>query len=118
MKKIIYICDKCGAEISGESFGITGLEYDFCDSCFQKISNLIADFMKPSEKKAPEKKAPARQRKKTGTALDLGKIAALHNAGWTNVKIAEEFRCSAQTIANHLQEALEYLKNKKEEEYE
>lgn len=36
--------------------------------------------------------------------LDVGKIRALHNAGWPNSKIAEEMGCSAQTIANKLKE--------------
>lgn len=34
--------------------------------------------------------------------LDMGKVKALRNAGWSFEKIAEEFNCSTQTIINHL----------------
>ena len=34
--------------------------------------------------------------------LDWGKIAALHNAGWTNAAIAEEMNASEGTIATGL----------------
>lgn len=34
--------------------------------------------------------------------LDVGKIKALRDAGWTLEKIADEMHCSAQTVANKL----------------
>lgn len=109
MKKVIYICDKCGAEISGEPFGITGLDYDFCSECFGKINKMIEVFMRPEAKPAAEPKPEPKKKAKRKTNLDLGKIAALHRAGWSNVKIADELGCSAPTIANHLKEALNFL---------
>lgn len=32
--------------------------------------------------------------------IDKGKIIALHNAGWTGKQIAEEMRCSTNTVYN------------------
>lgn len=31
--------------------------------------------------------------------IDRGKVSALHRAGWSNVKIAEEMRCSESSIS-------------------
>ena len=41
--------------------------------------------------------------------LDIGKIGALLRAGWSMAKIADEMGVSAQTIANHKEEALALL---------
>lgn len=55
-----------------------------------------ADKPKPAPKKAPEPK-------RAKLAIDMGKVKALRNAGWTLEKIADEMGCSPQTIANKLQ---------------
>lgn len=39
--------------------------------------------------------------------VDVGKILALHNAGWTNKQIAEEMRLSAVTIGKYVRKAEE-----------
>ncbi len=39
--------------------------------------------------------------------VDVGKILALHNAGWTNKQIAEEMRLSAVTIGKYVRKAQE-----------
>lgn len=37
--------------------------------------------------------------------LDVGKMKALRKANWTLAQIADEMRCSPQTVANKLKEA-------------
>lgn len=54
---------------------------------------------KPEAKPEPEKKAEA---KKAAPKIDHGKIMALHKAGWTATKIADEVGCSVQTVINHV----------------
>ena len=61
----------------------------------------FAQLMQPKPaKRAPDPKTPAN--KKT---LDMGKVKALRQAGWSLDKIADEMGCSAQTIANRLKGA-------------
>lgn len=47
--------------------------------------------------------------KKTGkrTKIDRGKVMALHNAGWTNKKIADEMECSEWSVSMILKELSE-----------
>ena len=52
------------------------------------------------EKEEPEKKSG---RKK----IDRGKVMALHNAGWTNKKIADEMACSEWSVSMILKELSE-----------
>ena len=47
---------------------------------------------------------PAPQQKKT---LDRGKVKALHEAGWSNAKIADEMKCSAWSVSMILKELRE-----------
>ena len=35
-------------------------------------------------------------------SIDHGKICALYKAGWACTKIADEMRCTTQTVINHL----------------
>lgn len=134
MRKIIYICDRCGKQIDTDPVKILATHYYYqdnatilpdddeegamlCEDCWYMVDQAVVAAMQMKDVKPPkkevQKKEPANK-----VQLDLGKVAALHNAGWSITKIAEEFGCSAQTIANHLQEALEYLKNKNQEEEE
>ena len=128
MKKIIYICDHCGEEIpNGEEeavkvstfsndpnrcFGDLGLK------CYEAFTNTIRIFMHLEEEQ-PEPKHPKPKPKKKatrGSYLDLGKIGALRCAGWGIKAIAEEMKCSEQTIRNHMNEALNVYKGNEEEE--
>ena len=56
---------------------------------------------KPAEKKKP-KKAAAKKKAGGVKPLDHGKIIALHKAGWSQAKIADEMGCSVQSVANHI----------------
>ena len=49
------------------------------------------------EKEEPEKKSG---RKK----IDRGKVLALHRAGWSNKKIADEMACSEASVSTILKE--------------
>lgn len=60
--------------------------------------NVESLFKPPAAPKQPKKACNALN-------LDIGKIKALRKAGWTLAKIADEMRCSTQTIANHLARA-------------
>ena len=72
----------------------------------------LADRRKEGEPAAvpdPEeqpKQEPAPKRKPNNyRELDVGKMRALRDAGWTMAKIADEMRCAPQTVANKLKEA-------------
>lgn len=54
----------------------------------------------PEEVPEPEPEKP--EPKKQKTEIDHGKICALYKAGWNCTKIADELRCNAQTVINHL----------------
>ena len=58
------------------------------------------------EAKAGPKSAKTQDPKKQGARknLDMGKVRALRDAGWTFDKIADEMGVSPQTIANRLKE--------------
>lgn len=47
---------------------------------------------------------------KQGYDLDINKIIALHEAGWSYEKIGEEMFCTGATVYNHLKR---YKENKK-----
>lgn len=132
MRKITYYCDRCGKLIEQEVHQIgarfldsEGLEMDheygaeLCPACFREIDDMVAwmiknptihfDGGKQIEQEKP-KKTHGGDRKTM--KLDLGKMAALRNAGWSYDKIAQEMHCSAQTVSNHMDEAQAFLKNK------
>ena len=58
-----------------------------------------ADLCEPKEEQQ-KPKANGRQR----INIDMGKVHALHKAGWTYEAIAEELGCSAGTISMRLKE--------------
>ena len=63
-----------------------------------ELANLITA-PKPDEPKPEPKPAPKKSTKKD---LDMGKVRALRDAGWSLAAIAEEMGVSQQTIANRL----------------
>ena len=62
----------------------------------------------PAEKAAPEPENTTKPSKKANQGkrikLDEGKIKALHDAGWSNMKIADEMGVSDVTISKRLKE--------------
>ena len=50
-------------------------------------------------------KSKTKKVKKAKRELDIPKMRALRNANWTLAQIADEMRCSPQTVSNKLKEA-------------
>lgn len=129
MRKTTFYCDRCGCQtnditqlghrqIDTESGFETDHEWaaELCPACFKEIDDTIVHMIWHTDFKVPTNvaKDPKPKKKVSGNRieLDLGRIAALHNAGWSNRKIAEDMHVSDVTIANRLDEALEFLANK------
>ena len=51
-----------------------------------------------------EDPAPPLEGKKKGRVVDRGKVLALHKAGWSNAKIADEMGCHPSRISQILKE--------------
>lgn len=47
---------------------------------------------------------PPKEKKATGKAVDRGKVLALHKAGWSQAKIADEMSCHPSRISQILKE--------------
>ena len=50
----------------------------------------------------PKVRKPRKSKPGPKPKIDLGKVKALHRAGWSNLKIADEMGVSAPTISYHL----------------
>ena len=97
MRKVIYICDKCGEHSESAMFRIE--DFDVCDKCFEQLKNMVSKWIgNTNEPKQTEKV------KKEPKKIDDGKIKALRNAGWTLKAIAEEIGCSQPTVLKHLRD--------------
>lgn len=69
------------------------------------FANIItAPKEEPKPAPADKPKEPKAPKKTTRKELDMGKVKALRDAGWTFEKIADEMGCSPQTIVNRLKE--------------
>ena len=128
MRKITFYCDRCGKMVDGLKYQLavywtseedlnldpweleTGA--DLCRDCYKEIDDMVA-FMVENPTihfdggKQIVPKDPKKQNNRA--KLDIGKIGALLRAGWSMSKIADEMGVSAQTIANHKEEALALL---------
>lgn len=71
--------------------------YDFLD---KEVEDPKAELCEPKDKLQEPKKAKRKRR----VVVDLGKVQALHKAGWSYEKIAEEIGCSVATIMARLKE--------------
>lgn len=128
MRKITFYCDRCGKEIpelvlnlgTRELDVTSGDDYEcqrewsaeLCKDCYEEIDDMVAFMVKNPTihfdgGKQIVPKDPKKQNNRT--KLDIGKIGALLRAGWSMAKIADEMGVSAQTIANHKEEALAFL---------
>lgn len=130
MRKIEWYCDRCGKLIDGTVHVLAVHYYDhevfsdlldeeegahLCEKCFELVDGAIMESIynqKPKEEEKPKKKAGGYGK----LDLDLGKIAALRNAGWSFDKIGDELGVSGTTIRNKIDEAMEFLAKKKEKE--
>ena len=141
MRRMEFYCDACGKRVErkdslfclelhecsidkGETFQIQqGDLGDVCEECFTKIYAFINGKKQDLEKEDPEEEPEAKEEapKKTRARkaqkriqLDYGKMVALHRAGWTMNKIADEFGCSPNTIKAHMTKAYEAVTAKEE----
>lgn len=129
MKKMVYICDRCRQPITDAGASIVPVFFDpdsgrqmeksrvemedlhFCVECVCRImENVISlcaeEPQDASETEAGHKGNPAQAKAKK--TLDIGKVMALHKAGWDNKKIAEEMRVDEKKIY----QCIYYQKNK------
>lgn len=60
---------------------------------------LIAEILLDEELSEKQEKPKAKKK-----PLDMGKVKALHDAGWSQVKIAEEMHVAPSTICQALKE--------------
>lgn len=115
MSRIIK-CDRCGkifpADSDNTGYIIMGWrsifnladedphpqykDFDFCEACMEEIRACAEKVPKIEPKKAE----PEPEKKKS--AIDIGKIRALHNAGWSITKIADEMGISYPTVSKYV----------------
>lgn len=116
MKKTIYYCDRCGKELIGECARIIPHYFDFeseglagiidipdnlthfCLDCTMAIIDGLIhgsrETANVSGRVTEQAKKPAKKR----VVLDVGKVMALHNAGWPNKEIAAEMHVTEKRI--------------------
>lgn len=90
MRKVIILCDRCGAEIrnvtkrfsvkevrdaAGDHPTITPVEgamdgMDFCESCFQAVTDFMMHWKTPAKGLTPAEKAAGSTAKAAGSALN------------------------------------------------
>jgi hypothetical protein len=132
MQKIIYYCDRCGVEIkepykiighkidkdTGDYLTDEGGHLDYCRDCFISIMSGITDNISKDEEEGEDEddetcglpfEAPVEDQEEQPTVnnrqkadLDVGKMKALRNAGWTFKQIGEELGCAQSTVINRL----------------
>ena len=109
------LCESCADELRSwkmvhESTGVVP-EQSTPDLEEKEISEELPEREEdaPEEKQTeelPPPKAPKTTRKKTkGGTVDIGKMAALRNAGWTYKQIAEEMKLTEKQVGNYLYNA-------------
>lgn len=120
MKQITYKCDICGCE--GEDgfyrayiseMGETNPEtYElnkelsdthWCNDCISTVVDVINSIgcAEPEPEPEPEEKKVPRQN------IDMGKVVALRNAGWSFKAIAEEIGSSQATVCKRFNRLLD-----------
>lgn len=132
MRKIMWICDRCGKEIPEviNNLGTRYLDQDgytneaewsaeLCKDCYEEVDNMVAFMVKNptihyAENGEPIKKKDAKKAAARKLDLDLGKVGALLRANWSIKEIAKKMNCSEQTIYNHRDEALSLVNNNQE----
>lgn len=102
MKKVIFVCDLCGWQMTEPlvTIPIETVERHLCEFCTEKVRAVLLEPKGPKEEEPKEEK-PKRKR------IDQGKVLELAKAGWTVAKIAEEMDCSYPTVRNIIKAAQE-----------
>lgn len=76
-------------------------DFDFCEECMEEIRACVERVPKVE----PEKKPVPPSNKLSND--DIGKIRALHKAGWSIAKIADEMKLSDPTIRKYIRMEVE-----------
>ena len=113
MKKMVFVCDRCKEQISGAGANIVPKFFDpgtgqemgntrvemkdmhFCVDCTCIIMENVMNLCSADQDQTPEKETGKKK-----NVLDIGKVMALHNAGWSNKDIADEMSVSEKKIYN------------------
>ena len=127
MRKII--CDRCGAEIHGDRIGYVAVTWraksdnsfmqaspyqdsDFCENCIKTILMVIDNDETPAPEEETEEPVEDPEEKPSVNVekaavkkpVDKGKVGALAQAGWNNVKIANEMNISTERVRQIMKE--------------
>ena len=130
MRELIIYCDCCGKKIEGDPYKIFAEQVDrehgeivnwatdeterkeklygkdWCMDCFHRvIDNVIAVKNIKTETDADEKKSKSK--------IDMGKLKALHEAGWKVKDMAVEFGVSGDAIYRKLRQLRDEGEEKK-----
>lgn len=124
MRKTVFVCDRCGkviekrvisvavavGDVDGDmgEFGELGESWDLCHECLEDLRRFMKSKSTPEPQAKPRRKGPRLE-------LDLGKMAALRNAGWSYDKIADELHVSQGTVINRMPEAIEFMNSQEAE---
>ena len=82
---------------------------------FRREPAMEVELVEPAEiEKAQPDPPPAGKKRGPKKALDVGKLVALHNAGWPAAKIADELRVTERTVYAHLQKFREEGESREE----
>lgn len=117
VKKMLYICNRCGQEIKEQGSriiphffdtateeqleGITVPEDDGVHFCVECTKAIMAELTRPPDEEKSGKEHEGGEKKPSGKKrrrLDTGKVMALHRAGWSNGQIADEMRATERQI--------------------
>lgn len=120
---IKHYCDFCEKEAQEKDLNkiiligrrkIIGAEEakDICQECTEKIWKQKIEEVAPVQQEEPQKeKAPEEPKQPKRKMIDRGKVIALHLAGWSGRKIAEEMKCSEQSISNIISQERRKVQN-------
>ena len=123
MRKTVFVCDRCGKVIENNvvsvAIGVCPAEgdmfefdesdgADLCQDCYEDLKQFLKSKPTPEPQAKPRRKGPRLE-------LDLGKMAALRNAGWSYDKIADELHVSQGTVINRMPEAIEFMNSQEAE---
>ena len=83
---------------------------------FRREPAMEVELAEPAETEpAQSDPPPAGKKRGSKKALDVGKLVALHNAGWPVAKIADELRVTERTVYAHLQKMREEGESREED---
>lgn len=90
---------------------LAGTSLELNENLARTLMEPLQDKPKPEPKKTASKPAPKKTAPKKNTKpIDKGKIGALHRAGWSAAKIADEMKLGLSTVYKIIKEIQEESK--------